>query len=82
VGGSIPHLALHLHVHSVAQVSICFIQVYTVHLGMFQLQHKHKKFSIFTNRKERAMKLMSHFVQWESCNFPKNPKTSTSHNRV
>lgn len=82
VGGSISHLALHLHVHSVAQVSVLFIQVYTVHCAMFQLQHKFKNFSKFTNRKETTMKLMSHFVQWESCNFPKNPKTSTSHSRV
>lgn len=82
VGGSISHLALHLHVHSVAQVSVLFIQVYIVHHAMFQLQHKFKNFSKFTNRKERTMKLMSHFIQWESCNFPKNPKTSTSHNRV
>jgi len=82
VGWRISHLALHLHVHSVAQVSVLFIQVYTVHHAMFQLQHKFKNFSKFTNRKETTMKLMSHFVQWESCNFPKNPKTSTSHNRV
>lgn len=82
VGGSISHLALHLHVHSVAQVSVLFIQVYTVYCAMFQLQHKFKNFSKFTNRKETTMKLMYHFVQWESCNFPKNQKTSTSHNRV